>query len=47
MKIIYHLIISLIYNALLDSQGVDFLIVPAQAPIGGLGMFFALGVTVP
>ena len=45
MKIIYYLIISLIYNSLLHSQGVDFLSVPAQARIGGLGLFFAFGVT--
>jgi hypothetical protein len=47
MKIIYYLIISLIYNALLYSQGVDFLTMPVQAPIGGLSLFFALGVTLP
>tara|TARA_B100000287_G_scaffold249449_1_gene234509 strand:+ start:235 stop:396 length:162 start_codon:yes stop_codon:yes gene_type:complete len=43
MKIIYYFIISLIYHAIVFSQGVVFPNEPVQAPIGGLWLLIAGG----
>ena len=43
MKIIYYVLISLVCQALLYSQGVDFPDDPEQAPISGLGLLIATG----
>ena len=45
MKIIYFVLISLIYQTLLYSQGVDFSDDPEQALISGLGLLIVTGAT--
>ena len=45
MIIIYYFVISIIYHAIVFSQGVDFPDEPAQAPIGGLGLLLIFGAT--
>ena len=42
MKFIYYFLISLIYNAIDFSQGIDFPIEPVQAPISGLWLLIAV-----
>ena len=46
MKIIYYFTISLVYHALLHSQGIDFPNEPVQAPINGLGLLIATGAAI-
>ena len=41
MKIIYYVLISLVYQSLLYPQGVDFPDDPEQAPLSGLGLLIA------
>ena len=43
MKVIYYFLISLSYNAIIFSQGVDFPTEPVQAPISGLWLLIAGG----
>ena len=43
MKVIYYFLISLGYNAIILSQGVDFPNEPVQAPISGLWLLIAGG----
>ena len=43
MKIIYYVLIILVYHALLHSQGIDLPDEPVQVPIGGLWLLIAGG----